>query len=54
MQATVKRGDVQPVDEAIVRKYKRSMVRTKCKDRNSVGTYVRTECGGLSNGGGKT
>jgi hypothetical protein len=47
IQATVKRGDVRSVEgEAIVRKYKRSIVRTECEDRNSGGTYVRTECGG--------
>jgi hypothetical protein len=55
MRATVKRGDVRPVEgEVIVRKYKRSMVRTECEDRNSAGTYMRSECGGPSNGGGKT
>jgi hypothetical protein len=43
IRAAVKRGDVRPVEEeAIVRKYKRSMVRTECEDRNSAGTYVRT------------
>jgi hypothetical protein len=47
IRAAVKRGDVRPVEgEATVRKYKRSMVRTECEDRNSAG--------GPSNGGGKT
>jgi hypothetical protein len=55
IRATVKRGDVQPVEgEATVRKYKRSMVSIEYEDRNSVGIYVRTECGGPSNSGGKT
>jgi hypothetical protein len=37
IRAAVKRGDVRPVEgEATVRKYKRSMVRTECEDRNSV------------------
>ena len=53
-KATVKRGGVCAVGgEAIVRKYKRSMVRTECEDRNSGGTDVRTECGRPINGGGK-
>jgi hypothetical protein len=43
IRATVKRGDVRPVEgEATVHKYKRSMVRTECEDRNSAGMYVRT------------
>jgi hypothetical protein len=55
IRAAVKRGDVRPVEgEATICKYKRSMVRTDCEDRNSAGTYVRTECGRPSNGGGKT
>jgi hypothetical protein len=41
IRAAVKQGDVRPVEEeATVRKYKRSMVRTECKDHNSAGTYV--------------
>jgi hypothetical protein len=58
IRAAIKREDVRTVqeeeEEATVRKYNRSMVRTECEDRNSVGTYVRTECGEPSNGGGKT
>jgi hypothetical protein len=43
IRAAVKRGDVRLVEEeATVRKYNRSMVRTECEDRNSAGTYVRT------------
>jgi hypothetical protein len=42
IRATVKQGDVQPVDvEATVCKYKKSMVRTECEDvSNGGGTYV--------------
>ena len=54
-KATVKRGGVRTVEgEAAGGKYKRSMVRTECEDRNSAGTYVRTECGTAGNGGGTT
>jgi hypothetical protein len=53
-RAAVKRGHVRPVEEeATVRKYKRSMVQTEYKDRNSGDTYVRTECGGGGGGGVK-
>jgi hypothetical protein len=55
VKGTVKRGGVQAIEgEAIASKYKKSMVRTECEDRNSAGTYVRTECGTAGNGGGKT